>query len=136
MTIIVQHSYEIPYGSKAVQRPGVVVKNFINDLWWHGPIFFELAQSQNLRRSIVVPIIGTDNQLIFARIFQHVREVVIGLARYVDSVSSQHVFLVHLLSTALQPSGKVMNRIGHPLRTYLDESELGLGELVRDLVED
>src|SRR5262245_30111360 len=29
-----------------------------------------------------------------------------------------------------------MNRIGYPLRAHLDESELGLGKLVRDLVED
>src|SRR5262249_62238301 len=99
-------------------------------------IFFEFTQRQDLRGSIVVPIIRTDNQLIFARILQHVRKIVIGLASDIDSVFAKHVLLVHLLSTPLEAPGKVMNRVGHPLRTYLDKSKLGLGKLFRDLVEN
>src|SRR6266849_9050707 len=83
-----------------------------------------------------MPVVGADHEVIVARVLEHVRKIVIGLARHVDTVLEQYFALIDRGPAALHTPGKIMNGVGHPLRAYLDKSKLGLRESVRNLVKD
>src|SRR2546426_1967350 len=81
-------------------------------------------------------VIGADHEMILAGVLEHIRKIVIGLARHINSIFAQNVALIDRGSATFFTPGKIMDRVRHPLRAYLDERELGARKFVRNVIEN
>src|ERR687891_2274207 len=124
MTIIRTQSNRRMLQSQTIERPSVIIEDFMDNLRRNRTVFLQLPQREDLRRGIVMAIIGADDKMVLTRVFEHVSEVVIGLASDVDSVPTQHIAFVDLPALPLEAPGEVVNRIRHPLRAHFNEGEL------------
>jgi hypothetical protein len=80
-------------------------------------------------------IVETDNDIVLPVVLENVRQVVVGLARHIDPIIADDVFLTRDI-VARKASGELDTHIGNPLSANLDKSIAQLGKSLRDAIVD
>src|SRR5882724_3443205 len=120
---------------QAVQRLGIVVKNFVDNSGLDLALLLELTQGFDFGRGIGVTIVRADYDIVLSGVFQNIGQIIVGLASDIDAIVADDI-PYHAPVVSLKPLGELNDHIGHPLCSDLDKTKPQFGKFLRYAVMD